>query len=269
MIASRRVKAILRQQFSLTTLGIAGDRSFMAVESARPIHGSSRRMRIATLLALLFAMAFPASAQVPPSPAERDAYEGLFLAAARGDTAQIARLAAAGSTVDARDSYARTPLHVAAYFRQQEAMRALAKAGADPNALERDRYDVVTIAAVADDVATLETALAIGARATNMTSRYDGTALIAAAHLGHDIVVRTLIRAGAPLDHVNNLGWTAVIESIVLGDGGPRHAATLRALIGAGANVNLADRNGATPLALARGRGLAEMVALLEKAGAR
>jgi len=148
-------------------------------------------------------------------------------------------------------------------------MRALAKAGADPNALERDRYDVVTIAAVADDVATLETALAIGARATNMTSRYDGTALIAAAHLGHDIVVRTLIRAGAPLDHVNNLGWTAVIESIVLGDGGPRHAATLRALIEAGANVNLADRNGATPLALARGRGLAEMVALLEKAGAR
>ena len=269
MIASRRVKAILRQQFSLTTLGIAGDRSFMAVESARPIHGSSRRMRIATLLALLFAMAFPASAQVPPSPAERDAYEGLFLAAARGDTAQIARLAAAGSTVDARDSYARTPLHVAAYFRQQEAMRALAKAGADPNALERDRYDVVTIAAVADDVATLETALAIGARATNMTSRYDGTALIAAAHLGHDIVVRMLIRAGAPLDHVNNLGWTAVIESIVLGDGGPRHAATLRALIEAGANVNLADRSGTTPLALAKSRGFRDMIVILEKAGAR
>jgi len=226
-------------------------------------------MRIATLLALLFAMAFPASAQVPPSPAERDAYEGLFLAAARGDTAQIARLAAAGSTVDARDSYARTPLHVAAYFRQQEAMRALAKAGADPNALERDRYDVVTIAAVADDVATLETALAIGARATNMTSRYDGTALIAAAHLGHDIVVRTLIRAGAPLDHVNNLGWTAVIESIVLGDGGPRHVATLKALVDAGADVNLADRSGTTPLALARGRGFREMVVLLERAGAR
>ena len=82
-------------------------------------------------------------------------------------------------------------------------------------------------------------------------------------------MVRTLIAAGAPLDHVNNLGWTALIESIVLGDGGPRHAATLRALIEAGANVNLADRNGATPLALARGRGLAEMVALLEKAGAR
>jgi ankyrin repeat protein len=226
-------------------------------------------MRIATLLAVLFAMAFSAAAQVPPSAAERDAYEGLFRAAVRGDAAEIARLAAAGAAVDARDAYARTPLHVAAFFRQSTAMRALAKAGADPNALERDRYDIVTIAAVADDVATLATALSIGARATNVTSRYDGTALIAAAHLGHDAVVRTLIRAGAPLDHVNNLGWTAVIEAIVLGDGGPRHVATLKALIEAGANVNLADRNGATPLALARGRGFREMIALLEKAGAR
>jgi ankyrin repeat protein len=226
-------------------------------------------MRVPTLLLLLFAVAVPASSQVPPSAAERGAYQGLFLAAARGDAAEIARLAAAGSAVDVRDSYARTPLHVAAYFGQQEAMRALAKAGADPNALERDRYDIVTIAAVANDVRSLDTALAIGARATNVTSRYDGTALIAAAHLGHDTVVRTLIRAGAPLDHVNNLGWTAVIESIVLGDGGPRHVATLKALVDAGADVNLADRSGTTPLALARGRGFREMVVLLERAGAR
>jgi ankyrin repeat protein len=260
---------MLRQRFHPTALGIAGDGSFMPVESGAFRRHGLRRMRISTLFALLFASAFPASAQVPPSAAERDAYQGLFRAAARGDATEIARLAAAGSAVGARDGYARTPLHVAAYFRQREAMRALVKAGADPNALERDRYDIVTIAAVADDVATLETALAIGARASNVTSRYDGTALIAAAHLGHDAVVRTLIRAGAPLDHVNNLGWTAVIESIVLGDGGPRHVATLKALIEAGANVNLADRSGTTPLGLARGRGFREMVALLEKAGAR
>ena len=82
-------------------------------------------------------------------------------------------------------------------------------------------------------------------------------------------VVRELIRAGAPLDHVNNLGWTALIESIVLGDGGPRHTATLAALVAAGANVNLADRGGTTPLGLARNRGYAKMIGLLERAGAR
>ena len=130
-------------------------------------------------------------------------------------------------------------------------------------------YDIVTIAAVADDLPTLETALAIGCKPGNVTSRYDGTALIAAAHLGHVEVVRVLIRAGAPLDHVNNLGWTALIESIVLGDGGPRHTATLAALVEAGANVNLADRNGITPLHLAQANGYREMAELLQHAGAR
>ena len=148
-------------------------------------------------------------------------------------------------------------------------MRALVAAGADPNALENDRYDIVTIAAVANDVSTLNIALSLGASAKNVTSRYDGTALIAAAHLGHAEVVRTLIRAGAPLDHVNNLGWTALIESIVLGDGGPRDTDTLRALIEAGANVNLADRQGQTPLSLARARGYEVMARLLRQAGAR
>jgi hypothetical protein len=87
----------------------------------------------------------------------------------------------------------------------------------------------------------------------NCYKPYQGTALIAAAHLGHDDVVRKLIAAKAPLDHVNNLGWTAVIESIVLGDGGTRHVATLKALVDAGANVNLVDRSGATPLTSQRG----------------
>jgi hypothetical protein len=210
-----------------------------------------------------------ASAQVPPTPAEAAAYTGLFAAAARGDAAEIARLGAAGADLRARDGHGRTPLHVAAFAAKHDAMRELAKAGVDPNALESDRYDIVTIAAVADDVATLQVALAIGCRPTNITSRWNGTALIAAAHLGHDGAVRELIRAGAPLDHVNNLGWTALIESIVLGNGGPRHVATLQALVAGGANVNLADRSGNTPLALARSAGYRDMVAILDKAGAR
>ena len=119
------------------------------------------------------------------------AYKGLFAAAAKGDAAEIAKLKKAGANVKARDVRGRTALHVAAFARRHDAMRALAKAGADPNALDGDRYDVVTIAAVADDVDTLRVALEIGCRAGNVTSRYDGTALIAAAHLGNDEIVRT------------------------------------------------------------------------------
>jgi ankyrin repeat protein len=206
---------------------------------------------------------------VPPTPQEAAAYTGLHAAAHRGDVAAIQRLVATQpATLQARDGHGRSPLHVAVFARQQAALRALLAAGADTSLLDKDRYDAVTIAAVADDEDSLRLLLAGGASARLVTSRYDGTALIAAAHLGHDGVVRQLIAAGAPLDHVNNLRWTAVIESIVLGDGGPRHQATLRALLDAGANPRLADREGRTPLQLARERGYTPMVRLLEAAGA-
>jgi uncharacterized protein len=224
---------------------------------------------IRSTLAIIACGSCAALAQVPPGASEKAAYTGLFAAAAQGDAAQIKALVAKGARVDAKDGYGRTPLHVAAYGAKHEAMRALAAAKANPNALENDRYDIVTIAAVANDVPTLKVALELGCSAKNITSRYDGTALIAAAHLGHAEVVRTLIRAGAPLDHVNNLGWTAVIESIVLGDGGPRHIDTLKSLIQAGANLNLADRQGQTPLKLAQARRYQTMADMLKQAGAR
>jgi uncharacterized protein len=222
------------------------------------------------LLALALGVAgATAQAQVAPAAAEAAAYTGLHRAAHQGDAGQIQRLAASGAALNATDGRGRTPVHVAAFARQRAAIRALVQAGADLNRLENDRYDAVTIAAVADDEATLQVLLGLGASAKQVTSRYEGTALIAAAHLGHDGGVRQLIAAGAPLDHVNNLHWTAVIEAIVLGDGGARHQATLKALIDAGANLQLADRSGQTPLALARARGFTAMVAMLEKAGAR
>ncbi|HZY18838.1 MAG TPA: ankyrin repeat domain-containing protein [Ramlibacter sp.] len=222
----------------------------------------------ALLLAAGAVLAGPASAQVGPDAAETARYGGLHAAAHRGDVPAIRKLARQADP-NAVDGHGRTPLHVATFARQREAVRALAEAGARLDALEHDRYDAVTIAAVADDEETLRLLLALGASARQVTSRYDGTALIAAAHLGHAGVVRQLIRAGAPLDHVNNLHWTAVIESIVLGDGGPRHQQTLQALVAAGVDLQRPGRQGNTPLQLARSRGFLAMVALLEQAGAR
>lgn len=221
--------------------------------------------------ALLLALAASGAAwpQVAPTAAEAARYTGLHAAAQRGDAGAIRTLGGSGTNLDARDAYGRTALHVATFARQRESIRALAQAGADLNLLENDRYDAVTIASVADDEETLRLLLSLGASARLVTSRWDGTALIAAAHLGHDGVVRQLIAAGAPLDHVNNLHWTAAIESVVLGNGGPRHQASLKALIDARANLQLADREGRTPLQLARSRGYAEMVKMLEAAGAR
>lgn len=211
-----------------------------------------------------------AAAQVPPAPSEVAAYAGLHAAAQQGDVAAIGRFAPASrAALEARDAHGRTALHVATFARQRAAVRALLAAGADSGAFEDGRYDAVTIAAVANDEETLRVLLGHGASAKLVTSRYDGTALIAAAHLGHDGVVRQLIAAGAPLNHVNNLHWTALIEAIVLGDGGARHLRTLHALLEAGADTQLTDREARTPLQLAQARGYEPMVRALIASGAR
>ena len=143
------------------------------------------------------------------------------------------------------------------------------KAGTDPNALEKDKYDIVTIAAVANDPETIKVALKYGARPDNITSIYVGNALIASSHLGNVEAVKVLIGAGSELDHVNNLHWTALIEAIVLGDGGARHTEIVRMLVAAGADMTLADASGQTPLELAESRGYSEIVDILRRAGAR
>jgi ankyrin repeat protein len=215
------------------------------------------------LFALFAFLATSAGAQTPPSDSELRAYRGLHAAAAAGNAVEIEKLAGAGGKLEDKDGNGRTPLHIAVFMGKRDAARALLRLGANPNALDGQRYDIVTIASVANDVPMLKLAIEGGASAKNITSPYDGTALIAAAHLGHAEIVRTLIAAGAPLDHVNNLGWTALIEAVILGNGGPRHTACVRSLLAAGASKAIADRNGVSALQHAEQRGYRAMVELL------
>lgn len=225
---------------------------------------------IAPILALTGAAAAePQIAQTPPDAATTAGYRGLLAAVANGDIEAIERIIQTGQGVDMRDGHGRTPLMVAAHRGDHAAALVLISAGAELDALDGDRYDVVTIAGVRGDLKMVQIALDAGANPGQTTSPYDGTALIASAHLGHVEVVRALIKAGAPLDHVNNLRWTALIEAIVLGDGGPRHTQIVADLVAAGADFNLADGNGASPLRLARARGYDAISAILIKAGAK
>jgi ankyrin repeat protein len=218
-----------------------------------------------SLLFILTLTAFGAAhAQTPPSKSDIASYTGLLLAAHHGHVSEIERLITAGADINVRDKFDRTPAHVAAFASQNEAMIALAKGGVDMNTLEYRAYDVVTIAAVANDPKMVSLAISLGNRADLITSVYDGTALIAAAHLGHHEVVSRLVAGGAPLDHVNNLGWTALIEAVVLGDGGSDHVQTVKILIDAGADKSIADRDGITPLRHAKSRGYGEIIRILE-----
>lgn len=218
----------------------------------------------ATVLSIFAAAAAPSAAQVAPSAREAAAYRGLLAAAWRNDAGAVQKLIAGGAKTTVTDQRGRTAVHIAAHRSAYAALQALVTGGANIRAFDRDRYDAITIAAVKNDVRMLRLALKLGGNPKAITSPYDGTALIAAAHLGHVAVVDTLIKAGAPLDHVNNLGWTALIEAVILGDGGKNHIACVKALVTAGANRTIADRNGVTPLQHARRRGYSAMVNLLK-----
>ena len=218
--------------------------------------------------AVLASAGLSARAQTPPSSEEIAAYTDLHAAVVRGSLSEIERTVRDGADINVRDGFGRTPLMVAAYRRDIAVARALIEFGANVNALEHRSYDVITIAAVQNDLEMLKLAIASGGNVRAITSPYGGTALIAAAHLGHAEIVEALIAARAPLDHVNNLGWTALLEAIVLGDGGPRHQATVEALVKGGADLNLGNRDGTTPLSLAKAKGYAGIVKILEQAGA-
>ena len=216
------------------------------------------------LLALAIGTAGFANAQTAPSTLDIASYTGLHLAAHEGDVDRIDRLIASGADLNARDRSGRTPAHVAAFASHDDALAALAKGGAAMNALEDRVYDVLTIAAVADDPEMVSLAMELGNAPDLITCVYDGTALIAAAHLGHHDVVARLVEGGAPLDHINNLFWTALIEAVVLGDGGPDHIETVQILVNAGADKSIGDRDGVTPLQHATLRGYADMVGILK-----
>ncbi len=98
------------------------------------------------------------------------------------------------------------------------------------------------------------------------TNRYGGTALIPASEHGHVSIVKILIDAGVPVNHINNLQWTALHEAIVLGTGSPDHVETVRLLIEGGADVTIADGNGVSPRELAASHGYREIVALIDAA---
>jgi len=192
----------------------------------------------------------------------------LITAAANGDVVDIERLVAAGADPDARDDDGSPAMMVATRDGHADAVRALLAAGADVDAQDARQDNVFLYAGAEGLLDVLRLATDAGADPT-ITNRFGGTALIPASERGHVEVVRFLLdETDIDVDHVNRLGWTALLEAILLSDGGPRHQEIVALLIEAGADLDLADGDGVRPLAHARARGFTEITALLEAAGA-
>lgn len=194
--------------------------------------------------------------------------DSLIQAAERGDTPTVLQLLAKGADINAHDARGRTPVMAATHGNRPDTVRTLIRAGADIDIQDNRKDNPFLYAGAEGLLDILKLAIDAGA-STRLTNRFGGTALIPAAERGHvEVVSELLTRTDVDVNHVNNLGWTALLEAIILGDGGPRRTEVVRLLVGAGADVNLADSDGVTPLAHARQRGYRQMAEILENAGA-
>jgi ankyrin repeat protein len=185
-------------------------------------------------------------------PSDPDA--ALLRAAADGDADAVAVALRAGADIEARDEHDRTALLLAATYDRVPVAEVLVAMGADPDALD-DRHDTPwLVTGVTGSVAMLETLLPAHPDLT-VRNRFGGLSPIPASERGHVAYVRRVVRTGVDIDHVNNLGWTALLEAIILGDGGTKHQEIVRILLAAGADPTIADsgrRHPAAPCRTAR-----------------
>lgn len=192
----------------------------------------------------------------------------MIAAAERGEVAVLKKLLSGGVRIDARDQRGRTALLAATHRNRVEIARHLIREGADVNAKDFIQDTPYLYAAAEGRIEILKLTLGAGAELKD-TNRYGGTGLIPAAHHGHVEAVKILLATAIDKDHVNKLGWTALLEAVILGDGGAAHTEIVRLLAEAGANVNIADRDGVSPLAHAKKSGYSAMVHTLTAAGGR
>ncbi|OXM15693.1 ankyrin repeat domain-containing protein [Paenibacillus herberti] len=193
----------------------------------------------------------------------------LLQAAERKDAATLEKLIKDGANINAQDSKGRTAAMIATYNNDIASAKVILEAGADVNIQDEMKNTPFLYAGAEGNLEILKLTIAAGADPT-ITNRYNGTALIPASEHGYTGVVQELLtNTKIDVNHVNRLGWTALMEAIVLNNGNANQQETVRLLIQHGADVNLPDEEGVTPLKHARQRGFDEIVQLLVQAGAK
>jgi uncharacterized protein len=196
--------------------------------------------------------------------------QALLNAAGRGDRAAVEAALVAGASIDARDAQQQTALLIAVQRGDSGLASYLIGRGADLNAQAANQDTPWLLAGALGRTEILDAMLDTGAVDYTKRNRYGGNALIPACERGHVETVRLLLsRSEIDVNHINNLGWTALLEAVILSDGGPRHIEIVKLLLAAGADPNIADREGVTPLKHARDRRYDAMAALIKDAGGR
>ncbi|AHF14073.1 ankyrin repeat domain-containing protein [Niabella soli] len=182
----------------------------------------------------------------------------------KNDLQGVAAALANGANVNTTDNSKRSLLLIATNNRQTEMAKLLVKHKADVNQQADNLDSPFLYAGASGQTELVQLFLDNGAR-FDVFNRYYGSALIPACERGHVETVRLLANTkGYPVNHVNRLGWTGLMEAIVLGDGSKKYQQIVQILKDAGAKMDIPDHDGITPLQHAQQRGFTEIAALLQ-----
>jgi ankyrin repeat protein len=208
-----------------------------------------------------------------PSKQQKESGKGmnelLIQAVERKETERIRSLIEEGADINTQDSAGRTATMIATYNNDAESAKILIEAGADVNIQDEMKNSPFLYAGAEGYLDILKLAIEAGAD-PSITNRYGGTALIPASEHGYVEVIKELItKTDIDVNHVNDLGWTALLEAIILNDGDGKQQRTVQLLIDHGAGVNIPDNNNVTPLQHAREKGFKEIEQILLTAGAK
>lgn len=192
-------------------------------------------------------------------------HERYLDAAAAGDLESVKTTLAEGADKNAVDREDATAVLLAARGGHLDVVRALIAEGVDIDAQDQTCFNPFIHGCIFNDLELVKTMVEAGTDLTRLT-RMGGNGLTPAAEKGHLDLVRYLLEnTRINVNLTNNLGWTALIETIILGDGGPVRQHTVELLLAHGAKPGMTDEWGISPIELARKRGFDEIVAILER----
>ncbi|PIJ50158.1 hypothetical protein BL250_10755 [Erwinia sp. OLTSP20] len=198
---------------------------------------------------------------------DKTAEAAFLVAAERGDGEGLIDGLQQKVDVNHRNHQGRSAIILASLNKHYHCVSLLIGAGADINQQDQTCLNPFLISCLNNDVTLFRMLLPASPDLTRLT-RFGGVGLTPACEKGHVEMVDALLSDTAiNVNHTNYLGWTPLLEAIVLNDGGERQQQIVRLLLKHGADPQLTDKYGKTPLFLAQEKGFQQIARLLIAAG--
>lgn len=205
----------------------------------------------------------------PSTSSSSDELQARFLRAARlGEQDILQQCRDQGVDLNATTAQHTSAITLAAQHQHYACVTWLIGEGANINQQDNTCLNPFLIACLNNDL-TLLRLLLPASPDLNCLTRFGGVGLTPASEKGHVEIVRELLsRTTINVNHTNFLGWTPLLEAIVLNDGGAKQQEIIQLLLDNGASPHLTDKYGKTPLQLARSLGYDAIATQLIHAGA-